>query len=200
MTGARLHAPAAERNREPILGVLRQHLPSEGVVLEVASGSGQHIVHFARAFPSLDFFPTDPDLEARTSIDAWIAHERLTNVRSAAALDVTANAAWPVAQAQAVICINMVHITPWATTMGLVHGVARVLSPGGLLYLYGPYKRGGEHTAPSNEAFDAKLRSENTAWGVRDLEAVVGEAEKMGLRFATVVEMPSNNLSVILRK
>lgn len=197
---ARLYAPAAARNREPILSVLKQYLPQSGQVLEIASGSGEHAVHFAQSSPpDLIFQPSDPDAAARASIDGWAAELDLPNIRPALALD-AASEDWPIDRADAVLCINMIHISPWKATEGLVRGAARVLPAGGLLYLYGPYKRGGRHTAPSNEAFDADLRSRNANWGVRDLETVAALAAKAGFGNPLVEEMPANNLSVIFRK
>ncbi|HUZ65166.1 MAG TPA: DUF938 domain-containing protein [Acetobacteraceae bacterium] len=198
MTDPRLHSAATQRNRGPILAVLNQHLPQSGRVLEVASGSGEHIIHLAGAFPALSFQPSDPSAEARASIDARIADAGLANVRPAIALD--AAGAWPVLPMDAVLCINMVHISPWEATIGLMQGAARTLVPGGLLYLYGPYRRAGRHTAPSNAEFDRSLRARNPAWGVRDLEAVTDQAAANGLALATVEPMPANNLSVIFRK
>lgn len=197
---ARRTAPAAARNRDPILEVLRRHLPQRGLVLEIASGSGEHVVHFARLLQSgLDFQPTDPDAMALASIDAWVQAAGLTTVRSALALD-AASVDWPVRRADAVICINMIHIAPWPATIGLVNGAARVLPTGGLLYLYGPYRRGGRHTAPSNEHFDQDLRAQNGAWGVRNLEDVAALAAAAGFGPATIEEMPANNLSVLFRR
>ena len=194
--GARVHAAAVERNRDVILDVLRRHLGSRRVILEVASGTGGHVVHFARAFPGCDFWPSDLDPAARASIDAWVAHAGLGNIRPAIALDATAES-WPIATADAVICINMIHIAPWAATVGLMRGAARVLAPGGLLYLYGPYRRAGAHTAPSNAAFDRSLRARDPAWGIRDLEAVVEQATASGFLSAKIEAMPTNNLSLI---
>jgi SAM-dependent methyltransferase len=196
---ARLYAPAAPRNRQPILDVLKPHLPPRGLVLEVASGTGEHVVHFAQARSDLTFQPSDPDPAHRASIDAWTAALGLANVRPAIALDVTAEA-WPVDAADALLAINMIHIAPWAAAEGLMRGAARVLPPGGLLYLYGPYKRGGQHTAPSNAAFDASLRGQDPAWGVRDLEAVINLAAAHGFRAPAVEQMPANNLSLVFRK
>jgi SAM-dependent methyltransferase len=196
---ARLHAPATVRNREPILAVLRRHLPRRGLVLEVASGSGEHVVHFAEAFPDLEFQPSDPDPIHRASIDAWHAHSGLPNIRAALALDAAAEA-WPIDAADAVLCINMIHIAPWAAVQGLARGAARVLPPGGVLYLYGPYRREGRHTAPSNEAFDASLRAQNPEWGVRDLEAVTALLEAAGFAAPVVEQMPANNLSPVFGK
>jgi hypothetical protein len=196
---ARLYAPAVARNRQPILDVLKQHLPARGLVLEVASGTGEHVVHFARGCPDLVFQPSDPDAAHRASIDAWTAALGLVNVRPAIALDVTAEV-WPVAAADALLCSNMIHIAPWTAAIGLMRGAGRVLPPGGLLFLYGPYKRGGQHTARSNAAFDAGLRVQNPTWGVRDLEAVASLAADNGFAQPTIVQMPANNLSLVFRK
>jgi SAM-dependent methyltransferase len=196
----RRYAPATLRNRDAILGVLKPYLSSSGLVLEVASGSGEHALHFAQASAaSLVFQPSDPDSGARASIDAWAASLRLPNVRPAVALDAAAEA-WPVAHADAVICINMIHIAPWEAAVGLMRGAARVLPPEDVLYLYGPYRRGGRHTAPSNEAFDLSLRARNPSWGVRDLEAVVELAQNHGFAAPEVEEMPANNLSLFFRR
>jgi SAM-dependent methyltransferase len=200
MTGdARLSAPAAARNRQPILDALKPHLPPRGLVLEVAGGTGEHVVHFAQACPAVIFQPSDPDPQHRASTDAWSAALDLANVRKAIALDVTAEV-WPVEGADALVCINMIHIAPWTAAEGLMRGAGRVLPPGGLLYLYGPYRRGGQHTAPSNAAFDAGLRAQNPAWGVRDLEAVAALAAAQGLGEPLILEMPANNLSLVFRK
>ena len=193
----RLYFAAAARNRQPILDVLQEHLPPRGLALEVASGSGEHVVHFAQACPDLVFQPSDPDPAHRASIDAWTVALGLANVRPAIDLDAMAPT-WPVAAANAVLCSNMIHIAPWAATVGLVRGAGRIVPPGGVLYLYGPYRRGGRHTAPSNAAFDADLRARNPGWGVRDLEAVAAEAETNGLALDRVIPMPANNLSLLL--
>jgi len=192
------HAPATARNRQPILDVLRPRLPADGLVLEVASGSGEHAVHFAAALPQLVFQPSDPDEEALASIDAWTADSGLANVRPAVALDTTAPN-WPIERATAVLCSNMIHIAPWSAAAGLIAGAARLLPGHGLLFLYGPYRRNG-HTAPSNEAFDRDLRRRNADWGVRDLEAVAALAEAHGFAPPEIIEMPANNLSVIFRR
>jgi len=197
--GARLYAPATARNREPILKALQRHLPSRGLVLEVASGSGEHVVHFAQSFPDLMFQPSDPDPYARASIDAWRAELALPNVRPAITLDATAEA-WLIEAADAVLCINMIHIAPWAAAVGLVRGAARVLPSGGVLYLYGPFRREGRHTAPSNEAFDRSLRLQDPDWGVRDLEVVAELAGAQGFAQPVIEQMPANNLSVVLRQ
>lgn len=193
------HAPSAERNREPLLPVLRELLPSQGTVLEVASGTGQHAVFFARAFPGLVWQPTDADPVARASIEAWRRDEGLPNVREPLALDARA-APWPVESADALVCINMIHISPWEACQGLMRGAARVLSPGAPLILYGAYVIEGRPTAPSNLAFDASLRERNPAWGVRELSAVTAEARAHGLELDRVIDMPSNNFTVVFRQ
>lgn len=198
---ARLHAPAAARNRDAILSVLRTCLPERGLVLEIASGSGEHIVHFAAACgPDLVFQPSDPDPAARKSIDAWTSGARLANVRAAIEIDASSPGDWPIASADAVLCINMVHIAPWAATLGLMRGAGRILPEGGVLFLYGPYRQGGGHTAPSNAAFDRDLRARNPAWGVRDLEAVASTAESNGFAAPVVHPMPANNLALVFQR
>jgi hypothetical protein len=199
MTDHRQQAPAAARNRDPILAVLRSVLPQSGTVLEIASGSGEHSVHFARALPGLIFQPSDPNPEARLSIAAWVADSGLANLRPPLALD-AASPPWTVTVADAVLCINMIHISPWAATEGLVRGAAAALPSGGPLYLYGPYRRAGVTTAPSNEAFDQDLRRRDPAWGLRDLEAVAALAAAAGFSGPAVTEMPANNLSVVFRR
>lgn len=193
------HAPATARNRQPILDVLQPRLPPDGLVLEVASGSGEHVVHFAAALPHLVFQPSDPNETARASIDDWAETSGLTNVRPALALDVEASA-WPVDRANAVLCCNMIHIAPWSAAVGLIGGAARILPTDGLLYLYGPYRRSGRHTAASNEAFDRDLRQRDPAWGVRDLEAVTELAATHGFAAPEIVDMPANNLSLLFRR
>ncbi|HUE45404.1 MAG TPA: DUF938 domain-containing protein [Aestuariivirgaceae bacterium] len=195
-TDARQSAPAAERNKEPILAVLRRVLPQSGLVLEIASGTGQHVVHFARTLPGLTWQPSEPDPQMRPSIAAWLAETGLPNVLPPLDLDV-ARPDWPIDRADAVLCINMIHISPWQATEQLLAGCGRILPPGGVLYLYGPYRRGGRHTAPSNEAFDASLRRRDPRWGVRDLETVVDAASGHGMDLSEVFDMPANNLSVV---
>ena len=195
---ARRDSPAAERNKEPIAAVLARHLPRRGLVLEIASGTGQHALHFARKFPSLDWQPSDPDAANRASIDAWRRSAGPANLRAAVELDVHRRP-WPVATVMAVLCINRVHIAPWSATLALCAGAAERLPPEGLLYLYGPYRVGGRHTAPSNEEFDAALRARDADWGVRDLDEVVAEAAQCGFETVEIVPMPANNLSVVLR-
>lgn len=195
----RQHASAAERNREPILSVLREVLPSSGLVLEIASGSGQHVIHFAAALPRLDWQPSDPDADARASIAAWTAHAGLANVRAPLALDVE-RTPWGIDAAQAVLCVNMVHISPWTATQALFDGADRLLGRDGVLYLYGPYRRDGAHTSPSNDAFDQQLRSRNPAWGVRDMESVVALGESHGFACGEPLAMPANNFSLVFLK
>jgi hypothetical protein len=174
-------------------------LPAAGTVLEIASGSGEHAVFFADALPDLMWQPTDPDPDNRTSIRAWIAETGVTNVTAPADLNAAARA-WPVTHADAIVCINMIHISPWAATLGLLAGAARTLPTAAPLYLYGPYLRNGRHTAPSNEDFDQSLRAQNSEWGVRDLDEVSEAAAQAGLTLAEVIEMPANNLSVVFRR
>jgi SAM-dependent methyltransferase len=194
---ARRHAGATQRNRLPILDVLRRVLPAEALVLEVASGTGEHAQFFAQSLPGVCWQPSDVDADARASIAAWCTE--VPNVRAPLALDVTADV-WPLDGADAVVCINMIHIAPWLACEGLMRGAGRVLRAGGVLYLYGPYRVGGAHTAPSNVAFDERLRGENHTWGVRDFEAVVACAEAEGLRLAERVAMPANNFSLVFRR
>jgi SAM-dependent methyltransferase len=191
------HAPATQRNRDPILEVLRRVLPAQGLVLEVASGTGEHAAYFAAALPGVVWQPTDPDPDARLSIAAWAVEMGVSNILPPLSLDASAER-WPVERADAVVAINVVHISPWAATLGLLSHAAAMLPAGNPLYLYGPYRRQGHPTAPSNEAFDASLRERNPAWGLRDLEAVVEAAAAVGLGLGEVVEMPANNLSVVL--
>ncbi len=197
---ARRYAPAAARNRAPIYDILRSRLPDRGLVLEIASGTGEHVVFFARhSAPELIYQPSDPGADARASIDAWVRELELANVRPAIALDAEL-ATWPIDKADAVLCINMIHIAPWEATLGLIAEAARVLPPDGILYLYGPFCREGQHIAPSNASFDRDLRCRNPAWGVRGLETVACVAKACGFGPPTVLEMPMNNLSVIFRR
>ena len=194
-----LSAPAAERNKGAILEVLERVLPERGLVLEIASGTGQHVAHFARALPHLSWQPSDPDPRARTSISAWIAQTELPNILQPLDLDVRREP-WPVSHCDAIVCINMVHISPWTATQALFDGAARILADAGVVYLYGPYSVAGQHTAPSNAAFDASLRAQDPEWGVRDLNSVVDLARQRALELAESVRMPANNLSLVFRK
>jgi len=199
------YAPSTERNREPILDVLTGCLPDHGTILEIASGSGQHAAYFISHLPNHYWLPSDPDAENRDSISAWWWDIQLNNILPP--LDInTRDDVWPVENISlplpvaAMVCINMIHISPWPSTIGLMKGAARILPPGGILYLYGPYKTGGQHTAPGNESFDINLRSRNPEWGLRDIEAVADIAGVHGLNLVKTVNMPANNLSVIFEK
>jgi len=190
---------SVERNRTPILAELKRVLPEAGVVLEIASGTGQHVIHFASALPRMTWQPSDADATFRRSVEAWIVREAPANVRMPVDLDVL-RLPWPVTQADAVLCINMTHVSPWAATQALLDGTKSILPTGGVLFLYGPYRRFGRHTAPSNAAFDEQLRASNPEWGLRDLEAVVELAGAAGFRLGEVIDMPANNLSVVFQR
>lgn len=195
-------APSTARNSEPILNVLQRVLPSSGRALEIASGAGEHAVFFAHAMPGLTWRPSDPDPEARASITAWVEEEGLSNLLSPVSIDVRAHT-WAVeseAPFDAVLAINMIHISPWEATLGLMAGAGRLLRPGGVLYTYGPYMRDRRHTSPSNEAFDASLKARDSAWGVRDVADVERAAAANGLLLNEIVEMPANNLSLVFAK
>jgi SAM-dependent methyltransferase len=198
-TDPRIHRPHVARNREPILAVLRRVLPARGLVLEIASGSGEHAAYFAKEIPGLTWQPSDPDAAALASIAAHNAAAALPNLLAPLRLDVTAKD-WPVGRVDVVMCNNMIHISPWAATEGLIAGAERVLTAGGILFLYGPYKIGGRHTAPTNQAFDEDLRSRNPEWGIRDLADVTALAQRHGFAAPETIEMPANNLSVIFRR
>ncbi|TDV15076.1 DUF938 domain-containing protein [Paraburkholderia caballeronis] len=196
---ARQVAPAAERNAAPILDVLRRALPPTGLVLEIASGTGQHAAFFSAALPAIEWQPSDADPRARASISAWRAHSGLANLREPLDLDVR-HLPWPVGAADAIVCINMIHIAPWAATEALMEGAGALLGAGGVLVLYGPYRRHGEHTAPSNAAFDEDLRMRNPTWGVRNMEAVEALAAAAGFDSEPCIAMPANNFSLVFRK
>jgi hypothetical protein len=180
--------------------VLRSRLPAAGLVLEIAAGAGEHAAYNAAALPHLTWLPTDPDPEALTSIGAWRDQAGLVNLMAPLRLDASEPDAWPIEQADAVVNINMVHISPWSATEGLMAGAARLLPTGRLLFLYGPYLEDGVETAPSNLAFDENLRARNPAWGLRRLEDVVALAAAHGLALAERIAMPANNLSLVFRK
>ncbi len=191
--------PAPERNKQPIFEVLKRVLPAAGRVLEISSGSGQHAVHFATHLPSLHFIPSDMDEANLESIRAWVEHEHLTNLAAPLRIDVC-DSDWAIERMDAVFNANMIHIAPWACAEGLVRGVGKYLQPEGVFALYGPFRIGGAHTAPSNAAFDADLKRRNEAWGVRDLEAVAALGENEGLTLSERVAMPANNYMLIFRK
>lgn len=196
-----LASPASLRNAEPILRLLRAHLPKSGRVLEIASGSGQHAVFFSGALPGLDWTPSDPSADARASIAAWAAEAGTGRLQAPLALDCLDEATWPEAQFDAVVCINMVHISPWAATEGLMKLAERALPrPGGLLYLYGPYRETEVPLAPSNAAFDASLQARDPAWGLRDRDAVTALAKAHGLTLTLRADMPANNISLLFRR
>jgi cyclopropane fatty-acyl-phospholipid synthase-like methyltransferase len=197
--GARA-SPSTVRNREPILEVLRPRLPRDARVLEVASGAGEHAMYLAAALPGVRWQPTDRDAEALASIAAWRTASGLANLAAPIRLDAADQASWPPGPFEAVVCINMVHISPWAATEGLMAGAGRVLTPGGRLFLYGPYIEADMETAPSNLAFDESLRSRDPAWGLRDLADVTALAAANGLSFAERIGMPANNLIVVFEK
>ena len=195
----RQFAPAAARNREPILRALRFILPASGLVLEVASGTGEHIVHFAKAMPMLTWQPSDPSPGARRSIAAWITSEGLGNVLPPLDLDAMSDS-WPLDHAAALVCINMIHISPWGATEGLLECASRILDEGAPLYLYGPFRQAARPIEPSNAAFDTDLRHRDPRWGLRELAEVTACAAMHSLRLDRVVDMPANNLSVVFRK
>lgn len=178
------------------MGVLRRVLPDEGVVLEVASGTGQHAVFFAEHMPSLDWQPTDCSSEALQSIEAWVSDVRRTNLRAPLVLDVC-SPTWPIPSADAVVCINMIHIAPWGAAEALFEGASRILDEGQPMVTYGPYRLGGEHTAPSNEAFDVSLRSRDPSWGVRDVADLQALGAQTGFDLAERVDMPANNMTLV---
>lgn len=195
-----LSSPAARRNAEPILAVLRAHLPASGPVLEIASGSGEHAVTFA-ANLGVDWTPSDPSAEARASIEAWRAKAALPNLRPPLALDVLAPESWPQGPFKAVFCANMIHISPWVATEGLMELAGRtLLHPGGLLALYGPFREADIPLAPSNAAFDDSLKARDPAWGLRDRAEVVAVAKRHGLAETVRFEMPANNLMLLFRR
>lgn len=195
-TSGVLHSAPAQRNTDPILEVLARVLPVDGTVLEIASGTGQHVVAFAKRFSQLHWQPSDIDAELRASVAERTAAAAVTNIAPPIELDATQRP-WPLDRASAVICINMIHISPWSATEGLFAGAAEILGSGAPLVTYGPYKRNGEHTAPSNASFDASLRGRDASWGVRDVDDVAEAAARRGFGLTEVVEMPANNLTLV---
>jgi hypothetical protein len=194
--GSRKHAPATYRNRDAIVSVLQDLLPEKGLILELASGSGEHVVHFASQFPGLSWQPTDCDPDSLASIEAWRIHAGLENIRPPLQLD-AAESDWPLREADAVLCINMIHITPWHATEGAISGARRMLKAGQPLLFYGPFKQAGTVIAPRNAAFDTSLRERNPEWGLRDVEDVIALARQQGFGRHRIVSMPTNNLSII---
>jgi SAM-dependent methyltransferase len=202
VSDARQFSASAARNCGPIRDVLTRVLPGRGNVLEIGSGTGEHVICFAKALPKLVWLPSDPDASSRASIEAWIASEQLANVCAPVAIDVR-RAVWGVeddAPFGSMISLNMVHIAPWEAALGLLAGAARLLRPEGVLFLYGPFMLGRTHTAASNAAFDADLRRRDSRWGLRDVDDLVAEAEPHGLELREVVAMPANNLSLVFVK
>lgn len=193
-----LHAPAADRNKEAILRVLAGLLPARGNVLEIASGTGQHVAFFAKALPDLQWQPTDPEPAHRASIAARTAEAGLGNVRPPLDLDVFAP--WPHLDVDAVVVANLVHVSPAGSIDALCAGAARVLLPEGVLCVYGPFNRNGRHTSGGNARFDRTLREQNPNWGLRDVETLLAAAEARGLAAPQIIEMPANNLLVVVRK
>ena len=197
--GQRRSAPAALRNREPITEVLREWLPDRGLVLEVASGTGEHAVHFARAFPQLEWQPSDMHSDALSSIAAWRSESALPNLRTPIVIDASA-VDWSIERADAVVNINMAHISPWATSLGLIAGAARVLPKAGSLILYGPWFKNDVETVPSNLAFDADLKRRDPHWGLRRVEDFAAAAAKHGFEFIGYRRMAANNLMLLFRR
>ena len=195
----RLYRPHVARNRDPILDVLRRVLPRQGLVLEVASGSGEHAAYFAKSLPAVSWQPSDPDPQSLASIAAHRAAADAPNLLAPVRLDAMSEP-WPVEHADALVCINMIHISPWAVSEALMAGARRVLRSGGVVYLYGPYRIDGRHTASSNQDFDTWLRAQDPAWGVRDLADVVDLAARSGFVLTETVPMPANNLSVVFQR
>ncbi len=193
------HAPAADRNKDAILGVIREFLTEPAFVVTIAEGSGQHVVHFAKHLPHVTFLPTDGDADALASIDAHVKEAGCTNVRPAQVLDATADK-WPIERADLILCINMIHISPWSATEGLFQGAARILPPGGFLITYGPYRFSGDFGAPRNKAFDESLRSRNAEWGVRDVDELELVAAAAGMVIEGTMPMPANNHCLVFNK
>lgn len=191
-------SPAAQRNRQPILEALAPRLPVAGLVLEIASGTGEHAVHFARALPHLEWQPTDLDPAARDSVAAWRDESALPNLRPPLPLDVT-QWPWPVTHADAIFCANMIHISPWSASEALFQGAGRALLPGAALFTYGPYRFSGA-TAPSNQSFDESLRHRDPSWGVRDLTELAPLARTHNLALEEILEMPANNHLLVFRR
>ncbi|MHA6645541.1 DUF938 domain-containing protein [Mesorhizobium sp. A623] len=198
-TDNRLVSPSAERNKGLIADILKRVLPSHGTVLEISSGTGQHVVHFAREMPDLIWQPSESDEPSLQSIERWMAADNLPNILPPLRIDVTERP-WSAGNAAAIVCLNMIHIAPWSAAEGLIQGAENILGQGGILFLYGPYRRQGRPTAPSNEAFDEQLRSRNLEWGLRNVEDVARHAMLHGFGPPDIHEMPANNLSLVFRK
>ncbi|MBL8602675.1 MAG: DUF938 domain-containing protein [Myxococcales bacterium] len=197
MHPTRPDAPATARNREPLLGVLREVLPADGRLLEIASGTGQHAVYFARAFPGLWWQPSDRADESLAAIAAWRDAEPSPRLLAPCRVDVETSDWHGLGPFDALLCVNMIHIAPWEATLGLFAGAARMLPAGAPMVLYGPYTRDGAHTAESNARFDESLRARDPRWGVRDLDAVAKVAKQNGFSLSRVHPMPANNLTLV---
>jgi len=195
----RIVSPSAERNKGPIAEVLMRVLPGPGDVLEVSSGTGQHVVHFAQAMPHIRWQPSEYDADNLKTIASWLEQAHLSNIEAPVHLDVH-DEVWPVDDVAAVVCLNMIHIAPPSATEALVRGAARILRSGGILFLYGPYRREGRHTSPSNEAFDQLLKARNPDWGVRNLDDVALLAASAGLELQEIKAMPANNFAIVFSK
>lgn len=195
----RLFIGAAERNKQPILEVLQAHFPDTGTVLEIGSGSGQHVVHFATGLPGLQWQPSDPAADFRRSIALRVADAGLTNVAEPLALDVH-DVRWPITKVDAMLSINMIHVAPWSATLALFRGAATVLAQRGVLMLYGPFMRDGQHTSDGNRQFDQDLRGHDPAWGLRDMTEIVALARQNGFVHDATVAMPANNVSLVFRR
>lgn len=198
-TDERQHSPAAQRNADPILRLLQRHLPERGHVLEIASGTGQHAVHFAGAFPGVTWQPSDVEPSALASIRAWRASDGPANLQPPCELDVTA-AEWPITAADAIVCVNLLHIAPWSVTEALMRGAAGLLPLGGRLLIYGPFRVDGQHTAESNARFDADLRARDPSWGIRDIDVVAETGRAQGMRHLETVAMPANNRILVFER
>ena len=197
----RQYAPATQRNRDSIFETLVSVLPPKGNILEIASGTGEHAVYFASKLKNYQWIPSEPDAMRQKSIDAWRKFCSSPNCQPSVNINVL-NSAWTeeLKNLEIIAIVNMIHISPWEACLGLIEGAGNLLPSGGILYLYGPYKQGGKHTAPSNELFDESLFVQNKAWGVRNLEDVIEVSQQRGLKFIKTVNMPANNLSIIFQK
>ena len=199
LTDARREHPAAERNKRPILHILRDTFPATGLVLELASGTGQQVAFYADQLPDLHWQPTDYDPDTLPSIEAWRQASHPDRIRPPLRLDATATA-WPVAQADAMLCVNMLQVSPWTAALGMLAGAARTLVPGGPLVIYSPMSRGGRHISPGNASFDASLKARNPLLGVRDADRLIEEATAVGLSHVQTLDMPANNTVLIFRR
>ncbi len=199
LADGRIVSPSAERNKGPIAEILMRTLPAQGEVLEVSSGTGQHVLHFAEVMPHIRWQPTERDPDSLKSIASWLGQTPPPNVNAPLRLDVY-DASWPAHDVAAVVCINMIHIAPRSAAEALLRGAGNVIAPGGIMFLYGPYRRQGRHTSPSNQAFDEQLKARNREWGVRNLEDVVHLASTVSLELEQTHDMPANNLAVVFRK